>query len=295
MLDALAEIVATRGLRGVTITAVVAKASVSPAAFAEAFGSLERAFGSLVRQVSVQAARRVCEAFDSEASWPLGVLAGVESLLSFLDAEPALARVWLVEAFAGPPEALDQRVRLLMPIVARIDGARDLIPPSRQPPAFAAEAVVASMLGLLHGRLVTNRAPSFIDMLAELVTLLAVPFLGQAQASEIAEVGERRSRAIAEERAARPPSPPPRVPPLLRHASARRARACLLYLTRHPGASNQDVALGVGVTHHGQISTLLARLERLGMLIKVPGGAGRANAWWLSAEGLELVAWIELR
>jgi AcrR family transcriptional regulator len=295
MLDALAEIVAASGLRRTTITAVAAQASVSPATFTQVFVSVEQAFTSLVRQVSIQAVRCVCESFDREPSWPLGVLGGVESLLSFLDAEPALARVWLVEAFAGPPEALEQRVQLLAPLMARIDEVRSAIPTSRQPLPLAAEAVVASMLGVLHIRLVTNRASPFIGMLGELATLLVMPFLGQAQAREAARLGERRSRVIAEARGARPSNAPAAVPKLLLHASARRVRACLRYVARHPGASNRDVALGVGVAHHGQISTLLARLERCGLLVKRAGGAGRPNAWSLSTQGQEFVGWLELR
>jgi hypothetical protein len=50
----------------------------------------------------------------------------------------------------------------------------------------------------------------------------------------------------------------------------------------------------VGVTHHGQISTLLARLERRGMFVKVAGGAGRPNAWSVSARGLEVAKWLDL-
>lgn len=295
MLEALAEIVASRGLRCTTITAVAAQASVSSATFTEVFGSFEEAFTSLVCQVSNQTVRCFCAVFDCESSWSLGVLGGVESLLNFLDTEPALARVWLVEAFAGPPEALAHRVRLLAPLAARIDHGRKADPASRQPPPFAAEAVIASMLGILHGRLVTNRVPHFIGMLGELVTLLVTPFLGRADVAEVASLAEQRSHAIAGERAVRPLKASPVVPKALRHASARRARACLLYVSRHPGASNQDVALGVGVTHHGQISALLARLERHGMLVKLAGSAGRPNAWSLSARGQEVVMWIELR
>lgn len=294
MLEALAEIVAAVGLRRTTVTAVTAQASVSPATFTEVFGSVEQAFSSLVRQVSYQAVRRACDAFDREPSWSLGVLGGVESLLGFLDAEPVLARVWLVEAFAGPPEALVQRVQLLKPLVARIHDVRSTIPSSQQPPSLAAEAVVASMFGILHGRLVTHRAPPFIDMLGEIAALIVMPFLGHAQAREAANIGERRSQAITEERTARPLKEPTPVPNLLRHARARRARACLLYVALHPGASNQEVAHGVGVTHHGQISALLAQLERRGMLVKLAGGAGRPNAWSLSAEGLEVAKWLDL-
>jgi AcrR family transcriptional regulator len=103
MLDALAEIVAAQGLRRTTITAVAAQASVSPTTFTEVFDGVEPAFASLVRHVTVQTVRLACEAYDREPSWQLGVLSGVEALLSFLDSEPSLARVWLVEAFAGSP------------------------------------------------------------------------------------------------------------------------------------------------------------------------------------------------
>lgn len=72
---------------------------------------------------------------------------------------------------------------------------------------------------------------------------------------------------------------------MLRHASAHRMRECVRYLAENPEASNQAVAAGVGISHPGQISALLARLHDAGLLVKDCGGAGRPNAWRLSPYG----------
>jgi hypothetical protein len=60
----------------------------------------------VLERVCVRSRALMVEAFERESSWEDGVFAGLEALLVFLDAEPALARVCLVEALAGPPVAL---------------------------------------------------------------------------------------------------------------------------------------------------------------------------------------------
>jgi phage tail tape-measure protein len=109
------------------------------------------------------------------------------------------------------------------------------------------------------------------------------------EAAEARRIGERRARAINQERSARPPDPRVPVPKQLHHARASRARECMLYIAEHPGVSNQKIAAGVGIKHLGQASALLARLEGLGVLVKQAGGAGRPNAWELSPRGKDVV------
>jgi hypothetical protein len=50
----------------------------------------------------------------------------------------------------------------------------------------------------------------------------------------------------------------------------------------------------IGIKHLGQASTLLSRLERLEVLTKRAGGAGRPNAWTLSPHGEEIVRSLKL-
>ncbi|MGH2912171.1 MAG: TetR/AcrR family transcriptional regulator [Solirubrobacteraceae bacterium] len=289
MLEAMTEIVADRGLYGTTIGAVAARARVSRVTFTEIFGSIEHAFVELVKQVTSWPVNQISDAFEDETSWRSSILAGLEALLVLLDSEPALARVCLVDALAGPPAALEHRAQLLEPLIGLVDRARDNLPSDAQPLPVTGEATVAAAAGILHARLVASRAPPFIDLLGELAALVVAPYLGLREAEEAARIGEERSKAIALERSARPPHLRVPVPSQLHHARASRARACVLYVAENPGASNRKIATGIGIKHVGQASTLLARLERLEVLTKQPGGAGRSNAWTLSPRGEEVV------
>lgn len=288
MLEAMTEIVAERGLYGTTIAAVSEKASVSRVTFTEIFGSIEQAFVALVQQVTAWPASLIHDAFESEISWRESVLGGLQALLIFLDAEPALARVCVIDAMAGPPAALEHRAQLLQPLVGLVEQARDMLPPEEQPPPVTGEAVVVSIAGILHARLVFGQAPPFIGLLGELAAVVVTPYLGSHEAAETARIGEARSRAIVRERSSKPPHLRVPVPKELHHARASRARACVLYVAENPGASNQKIATGIGIRHLGQASTLLARLEELELLTKRAGGAGRPNAWKLSRQGEEI-------
>jgi hypothetical protein len=61
-----------------------------------------------------------------------------------------------------------------------------------------------------------------------------------------------------------------------------------------PGASNREVGLAAGVEDQGQISKLLARLGRLGLIENTGEGHlhGAPNAWWLTDRGHEVEASI---
>jgi AcrR family transcriptional regulator len=295
MLEAMTEIVAERGLYGTTIAAVAKQARVSRVTFAEVFGSVEQAFVALVEQVTEWPANLIRDAFARESSWRAGILASIEALLVFLDAEPALARVCVIDALAGPQAALEHRARLLQPLIALVDSGRDALPQSKQPPPIAAEAMVVAVAGLLHARTVAGQTPPFINLLGELTELVVSPFLGPKEAAEAAEIGNQRSQAIARERFARPPALRVTIPRQLHHARASRARACVLYVAENPGASNQKIATGIGIRHLGQASTLLARLEEIEVLTKRAGGAGRPNAWRLSSHGEEVARSLKRR
>jgi DNA-binding MarR family transcriptional regulator len=57
-----------------------------------------------------------------------------------------------------------------------------------------------------------------------------------------------------------------------------------------PGISNRAVAGQAGISDQGQVSKLLARLERLGLLVNTSDGhaKGEPNAWGLTPRGKQL-------
>ena len=66
-----------------------------------------------------------------------------------------------------------------------------------------------------------------------------------------------------------------------------RAVWALRAIGAEPGLSNEEIGLRVGIKGRGDISTLLLRLAKFG-LIESTGGGGRAHAWRLTATGREL-------
>jgi DNA-binding MarR family transcriptional regulator len=61
----------------------------------------------------------------------------------------------------------------------------------------------------------------------------------------------------------------------------------LTAIREHPGASNREVADGAGIADQGQISKLLARLERLELIENVDQAQskGAPNEWCLTERG----------
>lgn len=287
MLDATAAIVAARGLRGASVSAVVRRARVSRDAFGEHFHDLDHCFATLLEATLEDAATLAEQAFERQPCWRDGILAGLEALLTFLDANPVAARACLLAGLASPPPTLASSTRALDRLRTLVDQVRAQLSHERQPPAAMAEATVGSVLGILRRRLLTGEAPPFVSLLGELAEVVLAPYLGPSAAVEAASAGRDRARALLRDGIVAPAASF-ELPKMLRHARAHRLRSCLCYLAEHAEASNQAVATGIGVAHPGQASAMLARLHEAGLLVKQHGGAGRPNAWRLSARGAEV-------
>jgi AcrR family transcriptional regulator len=284
LMEAAVQVVSQRGFGGATIEAVVAGAGVSRSTFYEVFDDFDACFLALLDSGMRRSIVLMSEAYDRGASWQEKMLAGLAALLAFLDSEPLLARVCLVEALAAGPSALEYRARELELLKHMIDAALVRAPGSHQTSPLTAEAVVASVVGILHARLITGEAPPFLDMLGSLAALVIEPYVDGRSMVEQTSRAEQLAQISSEQHELRQRSSVS-IPNALRVPGAYRARGCLVYVAEHPGASNRAIADGIGITHHGQMSTLLGRLERKGLLAKHAAGAGRHNAWWPTSEG----------
>ena len=63
----------------------------------------------------------------------------------------------------------------------------------------------------------------------------------------------------------------------------------LLAIGAHPGACNRQVGRAAGAADPGQISKLLTRLQRIGLIENREAGVkGSPNAWTLTRKGAEV-------
>jgi AcrR family transcriptional regulator len=282
MVAAMVEVARERGVGQVTVAHIVARSGVSRRTFYELFEDREACFLAAFDEAVQRAAVTVVPAFGGKASWPERVRAALAALLGFLDDEPGLGALCVVDALGVGPLALECRAEVVGVLVDAVDEGRRKARGELQPTRLTAEGVVGAVLGVLHARLTVGESRPMAGLLGPLLGMVLLPYLGPAAAAREAGRPVPRRRRVALQRG----DP-------LRDLDMRltyRTVQVLLAIASDPGASNRRVADASGVQDQGQISKLLARLEHLGLIGNEGAGPARGepNAWCLTARGLEI-------
>ncbi len=178
MIAAVAELSADRGYEATKIADIVSRAGVARKTLYDNFDGKEDLFLSAFDSFSVEAQAAVRDACEGAGEdWRQRVEAGLAALLRFLAAEPAAARMCLVEALSATPRsaasydaALDAFVQLL----------RASIPPNKALPATLEEALVGGVAWILHHRIRAGEIATVPELAPQLSQFLLSPYLGVA-------------------------------------------------------------------------------------------------------------------
>jgi AcrR family transcriptional regulator len=112
LLEAVGQAVAEKGYAGATIDDIVRGAGVSKKTFYDHFSDKLDCFLAAYEAASDELLGRLREAQSSPSGWLERTRAGIVAYLRWLAAEPALARVFLIEVAAAGPVAAERRERL---------------------------------------------------------------------------------------------------------------------------------------------------------------------------------------
>jgi AcrR family transcriptional regulator len=104
--------VAEKGYAAATIDDIVRGAGVSKKTFYDHFSDKLDCFLAAYEAASDELLRRLREAQSSPGGWLERTRAGIVAYLRWLAAEPALARVFLIEVAAAGPVAAERRERI---------------------------------------------------------------------------------------------------------------------------------------------------------------------------------------
>jgi AcrR family transcriptional regulator len=309
MLAAAAQVVGEVGYGGMSVARVTDRAGVSRRTFYEQFEDREGCFLALFDEALKRATDVAREAASAamktgRGAWSERVRAGLSALLAFLEEEPGLGSLLIVDALGGGPRILERRARALEAVKVAVDGGRAEAKAGSEPPPLTAEGVVGAAFSVIHARLLeravadrfvngsTRRrsAPQSLSaLLNPLMGMIVLPYLGQRVAArELERPTPKASRAPRVARTA----PKPLADPL-RGLEIRLTYRTLLVLSAiadHPGASNRRIADVAEIHDQGQMSKLLGRLGRLGLIVNAGAGQpkGEANAWELTPKGREI-------
>jgi AcrR family transcriptional regulator len=191
ILTATARVVARRGYADARIADIASAARVSRGAFYAEFDSKEDAFLA-AQTAALQASMAAAAArFSLAGPWPERVWSAGEAMLSYVAANPDLARLAMLEVQAAGEAAIRlERESRMAYVLFLEEGYREAgIPAERV--AVLSEAISAAVFALMRRQVARARTQEMLEVLPQAAFVILAPFTGPAWAREFVL---RRSR-----------------------------------------------------------------------------------------------------
>jgi AcrR family transcriptional regulator len=275
------------GYADTTVADITGRARVSRRTFYELFPDREACLAAVLEDALGLIGVELAAADLDGLAWRERVRVGLFTILSFLDREPVLARVCVVQALRGGPRVLGRREAVLARLASVVDEGRLSSVRAERCTPLTAEGLVGAAFSIVYARLLRGERRPLTGLLGELMGMIVLPYLGApaARREELrpAPVPSLRSARAQRESMESVADPLGGVAMRLTYRTAR----VLEGIAEHPGLSNRQAGERAGIADAGQVSKLLARLERLGLLANTGSGRlkGEPNSWSLTAKG----------
>jgi AcrR family transcriptional regulator len=284
------------GYTGTTVAHITQRARVSRRTFYELFEDREACLAALIDDVLALLEDEVAQAGLNALPWRERVRGGLVAILAFFDREPALARVCVVQAMSSGLRVLERRAAILARLAGVLDDGRREGPRGSECTALTAEGLVGAAFGIVHARLLRGEREALLDLAGELMAMIVLPYMGPAAARREQALSAVETPAAAQSgRLARMMSSEDPLQGLQMRWTYRTARV-MQGISELPAASNRQVADYAGIHDQGQVSKLLARLARLGLITNAGDGhlKGEPNAWSLTSLGEQVAQRLQM-
>ncbi|HEU0249303.1 MAG TPA: TetR family transcriptional regulator [Solirubrobacteraceae bacterium] len=291
LLTAAFGVVAEHGWEGASVERITGSAGVSRRTFYDLFKDREDCLVAVLENAVAQVTRELASAEVADLPWRERVRDGLWAILCLFDRDPALARVCIVESRRGGPAVLLYRQRI-------IDGLAKIVDEGRGEGAgdaatLTAQGVIGGVSEVLYSLLLKAWGEPLRALLSELMGMIVLPYMGPAaarreQASPVPAF-QSSGQLNGETASGDGEAPLAALPMRMTYRTARVLQA----LAERPGQSNRQVGEMVDISDQGQTSKLLARLERLGLLVNSERTQGERNQWTLTPIGSQVTKSIQ--
>lgn len=189
IITAMVDTVAEKGYNATTVADITKAASVSRRTFYEHFADKEACFLAAYEMVADHIRASMRAAAESFGEWPQQVRAALATMLSFLAAEPELARLCMVEPVAAGGEVAVRYRETMGDFVGILKAGRPEHSGSRPLPDATEETLVGGVVSLIVREISAGRTEKLEALLPDLVELILAPYLGVEQAERLARSG----------------------------------------------------------------------------------------------------------
>ena len=186
LIAAVAKAVAEHGYAELTVEQVIQYAGVSRDIFFLHFETKEE---GLVAAQDVFLDRLwldLVHACEAPQAWPLKVRAGLGAVLTSLAEASSLARVFAVEAAAASLAATERQFATLERYASVLREGRRHYPGTASLPEATERALVGGIASIVSGHLLMEDPQAIPALEGQLVELVLIPYLGEAEARRIA-------------------------------------------------------------------------------------------------------------
>ncbi|HXC22999.1 MAG TPA: TetR/AcrR family transcriptional regulator, partial [Solirubrobacteraceae bacterium] len=136
------DVVSERGRAGTTVAHVVARSGISRRTFYEVFDDFEDCFLAALDRSLACVSQYVLDAYDPEERWRIQIRAALAGALEFLDDEPAMGRLCIVETLGAGHRVQERRLAVMDIMVAAVDEGRKQSRSASALPPLTGEGVV---------------------------------------------------------------------------------------------------------------------------------------------------------
>jgi AcrR family transcriptional regulator len=179
------KVFAQLGYRQASVADVVKAAAIARGGFYENFSSKKDCFFAIydsAAEAAMEAVGKACAA--TQDGFPERVDAGITAMLSWIEENPDLARVCVVEGPAVGPAITERFEKLIGDFAALLRSGRDDLD-SDELPGTVEETVVGGLYWLLYYALLEERPKRVGRLRPQLVEFSLIPFIG-AEAAGVA-------------------------------------------------------------------------------------------------------------
>jgi AcrR family transcriptional regulator len=201
LLLATAEAVAEVGCSALTVRDVLERSMVSRATFYQQFDNVRQCLVAAYRDACEQLIGAVVEACAVHRSWPEGVLAAVEAGVDFAAESPPRAALLAATNNACDPALASHVTATRDQLVGLLRSGRRHFPEAAVTPELVEQALVGGAIAVVASRVAAGRVDRLAELKPDLAQLLLTPYLGRAQAAQLAVTANLSPRA-------RRPAPP---------------------------------------------------------------------------------------
>ncbi|HEX3391701.1 MAG TPA: TetR/AcrR family transcriptional regulator, partial [Solirubrobacteraceae bacterium] len=181
--DAVANLTAGKGYPALSLEEIVADAAISLQTFYEHFDNKEEAFLATFEMGHAKATAAINRSLDLKLPWQQNIRRGLNALLEFLAAEPAIARLACLDILIAYPHVTGRVNEANFSYIELLDIGPDNTYPNLPAPVMR-EASVGGIFELLHDHVLRGRTERVTELSDYAMYLVVTPFAGREIAGQ---------------------------------------------------------------------------------------------------------------